>query len=143
MFTRADVLYNLLNYGNQEMSNLDPKKSKEGKLALASTALHPKMLTLLAEVAELSVEKGYPPLNWIQEGSPVTVMYCLNAGERHSQKAKLGIDYNDEERDMNGNPCKTKPMHLAQDAYNKLMAAILLLERPEADDRVWKDGELK
>lgn len=124
-------------------TKLDPKKSKEGKLKLASSALHPEMITLLAQVAELSVEKGYEPLNWIKDESEVTVMYCLNASERHKQKAKLGIDINDEEKTLDGEPTKIQPLHLAQSAYNDLMAALLILHKSSADDRMFKDGKLK
>lgn len=130
--------------GPQEFAMaLDPKKSKEGKLKLASNALHPEFITLLAEVAEMSVEKGYTPLNWLEKDSPVSVTYCLNAAERHRQQAKLGIDRNTEEKTLDGDPTKLQPMHLAQSAYNDLMAALLILKRPEADDRVFRDGELK
>lgn len=125
------------------MISLDPTTSKIGKLALASHALHPYFLTLLAEVAEMSVEKGYEPLNWLKNDSPVTVMYCLNAAERHQQKAKLGIDYNTEEKTLNGDSTNMKPFHLACAAYNNLMAALIILKNPKKDDRIFKNGELK
>ncbi len=122
---------------------LDPTQSKKGKLALASTALHPKFQELLAEVAELSVEKGYKPLNWIEKDSRVSVMYCLNAAERHAHKVKMGIDRNTEEYRLDGKRCLTTPLHMAQVAYNYLMAAMILLEHPERDDRAFQEGELK
>lgn len=125
-------------------THLDPKTSKKGKLNLASPALHPEMISLLAAVAEMSVEKGYKPLNWLDKDSPVTVMYCLNASDRHKQKVKLGIDYNTEEKKLDGTPVSQQVMHLAQSAYNDLMAALLLLKKGDkADDRAFKDGELK
>lgn len=125
------------------MTVLNPTLSKKGKLALASPALHPLFLQLLAEVAVMSEEKGYEPLNYLRDDSPVTISYLLNAAERHKQKVKLGIDINNEERKMDGTPTSITPMHLACSAYNDLMAAVLLLKRPAADDRLFKDGELK
>jgi len=122
---------------------LDPMQSKKGKLPLASSALHPKFLELLAEVAEMSIEKGYRPLNWVLEDSPVTLMYCLNAAERHANKVKRGFDINSEEKTLQGLPTTNTPLHMAQVAYNYLMAAVLLLEHPDKDDRVFKDGQLK
>lgn len=125
-------------------AKLDPATSKKGKLKLASPALHPEMISLLAEVAELSIEKGYEPLNWLKEDSAVTVSYCLNAGDRHRQKAKLGFDRNTEEKHLDGTPTEIQPLHLAQSAYNDLMAALLILKKGnKADDRMFKNGELK
>lgn len=123
--------------------SLDPKISKKDKLKVCSKALHPMFSYPFISVAELSLEKGYKPLNWLEKDSPVTVMYCISAAQRHLDIAKIGIDINREERKIDGSLCENKPLHLAQAAYNLLMACHILNIFPEKDDRLFKDGEFK
>lgn len=123
---------------------LDPSKSKDGKVKLCHPALHPDFTDPLIAVAEVSEEKGYEPLNWLDENSPVTVMYCLNAAQRHLKKVLKGIDINTEEKKLDGTPCKTQPSELACAAYNLLMADMLLKEKgSKVDDRMFSNGRRK
>lgn len=123
--------------------SLDPKKSKEGKLKLCSPALHPRFSDPLVAVSEMSIEKGYAPLNYLDKDSSVTLTYLLAAAKRHIQKVELGIDINTEEVRQDGTACYNQPEELACAAYNLLMASLLLKTRPEADDRLFKDGVRK
>lgn len=125
---------------NANISVLNPETSKQGKKALCSQALHPELCDPLIDVSEMSIEKGYTPLNYLDKDSKVTVTYCLAAAKRHLQKAEMGIDLNTEELGLDGLPTKIKCQHLAQVAYNALMALMILKERPEADDRLFKVG---
>lgn len=119
------------------MTKLDPKKSKLGKLNLASKALHPRFEEMLAEVAEMSIEKGYEPLNWLDPQNEVTVLKLVSAAKRHEKKFLKGININDEEVTLDGYFCTFKPSHLACAAYSLLMAAVLVEEGiKELDDRV-------
>lgn len=119
------------------MTKLDPKKSKLGKLNLASKALHPRFEEMLAEVAEMSIEKGYEPLNWLDSQNEVTVLKLVSAAKRHEKKFLKGIDTNDEEVTLDGKACTFKPSHLACAAYSLLMAAVLVEEGIKGlDDRV-------
>lgn len=122
---------------------LDPKTSKEGKLKVCSKALHPKLSYPLIAVAELSLEKGYEPLNWLNPENKVTALYLIEAAQRHLDQVKLGIDLNTQERRLDGYYCTNKPYHAAQVAYNMLMLVRQIEEGVLIDDRLFKDGELK
>lgn len=126
-----------------EESWLDPKKSKKDKLRVCSKALHPEFSYPLIEVAELSLEKGYKPLNWLDKDSKVTVTYLVEAAQRHLDKIKMGIDINTEERALDGAPATNQPWHAAQVAYNMLMLCRQMEEGVEIDDRLYKDGVRK
>lgn len=122
---------------------LDPKKSKKGKLKVCSKALHPEFSNPLIEVAELSLEKGYKPLNWLDTNNKVTVMYLIEAAQRHLDKVKMGIDLNTEEKKLDGSQTINQPLHAAQVAFNMLMLCRQMQEGVEIDDRLFKDGALK
>lgn len=129
--------------GEQEgLSNLDPAKSKVGKEIVDSQALHPSFVEELAKVAEVSVQKGYEPFNWIKLDSSTRVSTFLQAGQRHLNKAKKGYDTNHEKR-LDGSDITITTHHLVYAAYNLLMAAYKIKYLPEHDDRLFKDGELK
>ncbi len=126
------------------VSKLDPKKSKEGKLPLNSPALHPEFCNPLVLVAEMSREKKYEPLNWLDEDSTVTLSYLDGAIMRHLQKAMMGFNKNTEEKTLEGNPTKNQPYHYACVAYNALMACMLLDQKGDKiDDHLFKDGRKK
>lgn len=115
---------------------LDPKKAKEGKLNLASKALHPMFEELLAIVAEASLEKGYEPLNWLNPKNEVTILKLISASKRHINKFIKGTNINEEEKTLLGEPCKNKTNHLVYAAYSLLMAAVITEENiEELDDR--------
>lgn len=123
---------------------LNPKDSKTGKVRVCHPAIHPDFADPLIATAEVSAEKGYKPLNWLDDDSPVTVMYCMEAAQRHFKKALKGIDVNTEEKKLDGTPCKAQPLHLAQAAYNLLMACMLLeVKGDKVDDRLFKNGKRK
>lgn len=120
---------------------LDPKKSKEGKLRVCSQALHPEFSYPLIDVAEMSIEKGYAPLNWVNFET-VTAIYLIEACQRHLDRVKMGIDVNDQEEKQDGTPCR-EVLHMAQVAYNALMYCQKYLNKTLKDDRLFKDGEIK
>jgi hypothetical protein len=123
--------------------SLDPKTSKEGKLKVCSKALHPEFSYPLIAVAEMSIEKGYKPLNWLDKNNKVTMMYLIEAAQRHLDQVKLGIDINTEEKTLDGQPTKNQPFHAAQVAYNMLMLVRQMQEGVAIDDRHFQNGELK
>lgn len=127
----------------EEFEMLDPKKSKEGKLSVCSPAYHPEFHYPLFDVAEMSVEKGYKPLNWLDADTRVTASYLIAAAQRHLDKIKMGVDINTEERALNGEATKFTPYHAAQVAYNMLMYCMLHQKGTLKDDRLFKDGERK
>lgn len=124
---------------------LDPEKSKAGKINLCSKALHPQFSYPLVQVSEMSIEKGYEPLNWLQPGHKVTMTYLIGAAQRHLDKVKLGIDINTEEKKLDGTDVSllNQPYHAAQVAYNMLMLVRQILDGVAIDDRLFKNGELK
>lgn len=132
--------------GGEKMSecpSLDPKTSKKGKLAVCSKALHPEFSYPLITVAEMSIEKGYKPLNWLDPKNEVTVTYLIEAAQRHLDKVKLGIDVNNDEKTLEGKATKNQPYHAAQVAYNMLMLVTQLQNGVEIDDRLFVEGKLK
>lgn len=131
-------------YANFSLSNtLDPNKSKKDKFPVCSTALHPEFSYPLVAVAELSIEKGYKPLNWLDKNNNVTVNYLISAAQRHLDLVKLGVDINDQETTLDGKPTKNKPFHAAQVAFNMLMLCLQIQKQVEINDRLFKDGRLK
>src|SRR4051812_8269348 len=92
---------------------LDPKTSKFGKLEVCSKALHPEFTNPLIDVAEMSIEKGYEPMNWLKPGHEVSLSSLLAAAQRHLNMVKMGIDKNDFELKIDGTPCRTV-LHAAQ-----------------------------
>lgn len=120
---------------------LDPKKSKEGKLKLCSKALHPEFSYPLVDVAEMSIEKQYEPLNYLDKDTSVTITYLIEAAQRHLDQLKLGIDINDQEKTLDGKPTKTQPHHAAQVAYNMLMLVLQQKKGIDKDDRLFYMGE--
>ncbi len=94
-------------------------------------------------MAELSTEKGYEPFNWLNKDNKVTMMYLIEAAQRHLDKLKMGIDINTEEKMLDGTPTKTQPMHGAQVAYNMLMLLRQQKEGIAIDNRMFKNGKLK
>lgn len=125
------------------MSEIPEVLSKKHKQKVSSPALHPEFTLPLVDVAELSMEKGYTPLNWLQLGHQVTITQLLDAAQRHLNKVRLGIDINREEKTLDGNPTKTQCLHAAQVAYNMLMICMQQLKGYQIDDRMFKDGESK
>ena len=123
---------------------VNPKDSKKGKQNICNPALHPEFSDPLIVVADMSIEKGYNPLNWLDETSPVTVSYCIAASLRHIKKFQMGFTINNEETTIDGIPTKSQPSHLACAAYNLLMADRILKEKGDtADDRLFKEGKRK
>lgn len=126
----------------QNTQKLDPKTSKQGKLKVCSHALHPEFSYPLVDVAEMSLERGYAPLNWLNKDNKVTALYLIEAAQRHLDKIKLGIDDNNEEKKLDGSSTRVVK-HAAQVAYNMLM---LLMQQDKGvliDDRIFTNGELK
>lgn len=140
-----DILFNSVDVPQGDKPKiLDPHISKEGKKKLCSEALHPELWHPLVDVAELSLEKGYEPFNWLEKGKASThLLYWFNAAQRHFDKAKMGFDINDEEKTLSGEPTKTKPAHLAQAAYCLLTALYLQSQEVCVDERRFKKGKLK
>lgn len=126
-----------------EENFLDPKQSKKNKLRVCSKALHPEFSNPLIDVAEMSLEKGYEPLNWLDPKNHVTTTYLIEAAQRHLDQIKMGIDINTEEKTLSGEYTKNQPYHAAQVAYNCLMLCRQMLEGVEIDDRLFKDGVRK
>lgn len=122
--------------------SLDPVEAKKGKFPVCSRAYHPELHYPLIIVAEMSLEKGYSPLNWLPQESPVTSMYLINAAQRHLDKVKLGIDLNQEETKMDGTKIEGEIYHAAQAAYNLLMLCMKHKKNTLIDDRMFKDGEI-
>lgn len=119
-------------------NKLNPKDSKKGKPDLASVALHPDFDELLAQVAEVSVEKGYEPLNWLEPNNEVTVTKLISAARRHENMFRSGHDYNQETK-LGGERCSITAQHLAHAAYSLLMAAVIIKKGiTELDDRKTK-----
>ncbi len=124
------------------MKNLDPKSSKQGKIKVCSKALHPEFSYPLIDIAEMSIEKGYEPLNWLDPKNGVTALYLIEAAQRHLDKVKLGIDINTEEKKLDGTATSIQPYHAAQVAYNMLMLVLQIKKGVVIDDRVFKQGEV-
>ncbi len=127
---------------HRQMKKLDPKTSKLGKEIVDSDALHPDFTELLAKVADVSISKGYVPFNWLHNDSFVKVSALLKASARHFRLAKKGINVN-KEVDLDGKEIPIYVNHLVYAAYNNLMAAIIIRDLPEHDDRLFKDGKPK
>lgn len=122
--------------------SLDPATSKQGKEVVDSEALHPDFVASLAKVAQVSIEKGYAPFNWLEQDSPVRVSTLLQAHARHVRLAKLGFDDNQEKK-LDGTNVSVVAHHLEHAAYNLLMAAKIINDLPDHDDRKFKNGKLK
>lgn len=128
----------------EQNKSLDPHKSKEGKVKLCSRALHPTLHYPLVDVAELSLEKGYKPFNFLEEGKESTrVMYWVEAAQRHIDKYKMGFTLNKEEKKLDGTSTNIQPHHLAQAAYDLLCAILVENSEHGQDDRMFKEGKLK
>lgn len=128
-------------YDEESLSGLNPKKSKEGKLRLCSKALHPEFSYPLINVAEMSIEKGYKPLNWLVRNSPATnASYTIEAAQRHLDKVKLGVDFNTEETKQDGSKIDLEIEHAAQVAYNMLMFCLIKKKGILNDDRLFRNG---
>lgn len=125
-----------------DLKLLDPKTSKLNKEIVDSVALHPDFIAELAKVAQVSVEKGYVPFNWLFKDSETRVSTLLAAHARHLRLAKKGINNNTEVK-LDGSEIKIYANHLVYAAYNLLMANQIIKELPTNDDRLFKDGELK
>lgn len=121
---------------------LDPLKAKLGKEITDSLALHPDFTSELAKVAEVSIKKGYTPYNYLDLESPVRVSTLLQASDRHIKLAKKGMDLN-VEKTLDGEVIDIKVHHLVYGAFNLLMAAQIIKDLPEHDDRLFKNGKLK
>jgi len=121
---------------------LDPKTSKKGKLKVCSKAIHPEFNYPQVDVAEMSIEKGYAPLNWLDPSNKVTTMYLIEAAQRHLDKVKMGVDDNTEERKLDGTPTRTVK-HAAQVAYNMHMLLLQQKLGVDIDDRMFKNGKVK
>ena len=118
-------------------ASIDPNTSKEGKLRLAE--VHPEFIKILAGVSEVSKEKGYEPLNWIQKDVKCYfVSYLVSAALRHINYFLEGEDFNQEKK-QDGTDVSTRLEHLAHAAYGLLMAVTLQrLGRTDLDDRKLK-----
>ena len=137
---------NKLHSSSGGIKYIDSVTSKDNKEKVSSPALHPLFTRTLVTVAELSVEKGYEPLNWLNPDNKVTVIKLLDAAQRHMDLVRMGYDVNDKEVKLDGTPCKTKPTHSAQVSYNTLMVDMILKDPELAaklDDRIFKNGKLK
>lgn len=122
---------------------LDPRTSKLGKLNLASPALHPDFEEALARVSQVSIEKGYDPLNWLDPKNSVTVLNLIGAAKRHIRSSVLGYNNNQESR-QDGTKCPTTANHLEHAAYGLLMASVIIRSGLlSLDDRLFIEGELK
>lgn len=122
-----------------EKSNIDPNKSKKGKLPLAE--VHPDFEESLALVNELSKVKGYELLNWIKDDVKCYfVSYLVSAARRHINKFLKGEDYNIEIDQQGNQILEPKVLHVECAAYNLLMLAALFKQgRKDLDDRKFKN----
>lgn len=125
----------------KKKEELDPKTSKANKKKVSSKALHPEFHYPLVDVAELSIEKGYSPFNWLKEGHPVTTTYLIDAAQRHLDQIKLGIDVNKKEKKLDGTACTAQPYHAAQVAFNMLILCMQIEKGVLVDDRLFTQGE--
>lgn len=78
--------------------------------------VHPQFERSLADVFQVSVEKGYEPNNWT-DTELVPTISLINAARRHINKHLSGELYNKEQG------CEMVTLHLENAAYGLLMAA--------------------